>query len=68
MIEFGWLVVQLTVFCYAPLQGGGKLEALAAEFAVLLFGRFDLALERSAADFCEFCDRSTPVWGENTSK
>jgi hypothetical protein len=68
MIEIGWLFVQLTVLCYAPLQGGGRLGTLAAEFAVLLFGRLDLALECSAADCCEFCDLSTPVWGRKTPK
>lgn len=56
MIEVGWLLVRLTALYFAPLQGGGSLGSLTAEFAVVLFGRFDLALERSAAIRREFFD------------
>jgi hypothetical protein len=54
VIEIGWSVVRLTVLYFAPLQGGGSLGSLATEFAVILFGRFDLALECSAAFRGEF--------------
>jgi hypothetical protein len=64
VIEVGWLLVRLTALYFAPLQGGGSLGSLTAEFAVVLFGRFDLALERSAAIRCEFFDRLTSICGE----